>query len=194
MIKKHLEHLEKDELENNGLCPECGKIMRDAKTDLEVCQKATPGPWEVENAETKSRFSKGWRTVKAPTGYIIGVDGYLSSIGGEVYGVKITYSDAKFIALAREALPYWINRAMGLEKELKRMRTLESGDGLNKSDENDENDGEDSWEERRPCELEKDGRCTDFEVLCGITGENTCCQSCEKARNCEEPCEYAIIE
>ena len=52
----------------------------------------------------------------------------------------------------------------------------------------------DSWEEMRPCELEKDGRCTDFEVLCGMTGENTCCQSCEKVRNCEEPCEYAVIE
>ena len=100
---------------------------------------------------------------------------------------------------------YRINRMEELEKGLDEVEILkkkqvfpdEDGDGLNKSDESDESDesnGEDSWEVRRSCELEKDGRCTDFEVLCGMTGENTCCQSCEKARNCEEPCEYAIIE
>lgn len=80
------------------------------------------GPWEVKNTETESRFSKGWKNIKAPTGYIIGLDGYLSSKEGWVHGVKIAYSDAEFIALAREALPWWINRAVELDAEVERLR------------------------------------------------------------------------
>ena len=47
---------------------------------------------------------------------------------------------------------------------------------------------------KKPCELEKDGKCTDCQALCGMTGEDTCCQSCGEVRNCEDPCEYAWAE
>lgn len=87
--------------------------MRDAKVDLEACEKATRGPWFVDDGE----------------GDIFGIfaDIDLGAIcyffEGQPGGLR--YEDkenAEFIVLAREALPYWINRAVELEGELKRIR------------------------------------------------------------------------
>lgn len=42
------------------------------------------------------------------------------------------------------------------------------------------------------CEDQRGNKCTVRESLCGITGDNTCCLTCGKAKNCEDPCEYAL--
>lgn len=44
------------------------------------------------------------------------------------------------------------------------------------------------------CEDQRGDKCTVREALCGITGENTCCLTCGKAKNCEDPCEYVDKE
>ncbi len=87
--------------------------MRNAKADLRICNAATPGPWYRE--KTGATF-KGFstETVIADTATCCtGNKIYASSSGG-----SYPDSDADFIALARDALPYWINRAQELEKAL----------------------------------------------------------------------------
>jgi hypothetical protein len=44
------------------------------------------------------------------------------------------------------------------------------------------------------CDLNVNGKCTEHMAECGMAGDNTCCLSCEKRRNCEDPCEYAREE
>jgi hypothetical protein len=82
------------------------KMKRNAQNDLELCNKATPGPWmyEAENFE-------GYREPPAVI-YPIRVDGS--------DGFNICNSDnAKFIAESREALPYWINDDLKTRELLK---------------------------------------------------------------------------
>lgn len=40
------------------------------------------------------------------------------------------------------------------------------------------------------CVDQRGSICTVRESLCDATGENTCCLTCGKAKNCEDPCEY----
>lgn len=83
---------------------------RDAEKDLAMCEAATLGPWEWEEL---NRFIMGGDTVVA------------SVVGGdEVTGpyVYLADNDARFITEAREALPYWIQRAVAAEAEAQRFR------------------------------------------------------------------------
>lgn len=67
---------------------------RDLKADLELCNKATPGPWKVSTS-----------------GNVYPVDGdYKFAI---CCGTELV--DAKFIAQAREGWPYAIRRALEAE-------------------------------------------------------------------------------
>lgn len=82
-------------------------MQRDAEKDLAMCEAATLGPWEWEEL---NRFIMGGDTVVA------------SVVGGdEVTGpyVYLADNDARFITEAREALPYWIQRAQAAEAALR---------------------------------------------------------------------------
>lgn len=77
---------------------------RDADADLATCNAATPGPW------VPYKFAcSGWQ--------LIYPDGEDSSIQSE--------EDAKFTAMAREALPYWIAEAKRLRAEVADLQSRE---------------------------------------------------------------------
>jgi len=77
-------------------------VMRDAKKDLEACERATPGPWETTGRHLEYIRNKN------------------------DFNVCMTRRshDAEFIALARDALPYWIGRAQELEARLAKTERL----------------------------------------------------------------------
>lgn len=72
---------------------------RDWTTDYLLCQRATPGPWYAKN--------------------------YSGVVVGPTCEVRyvLPNPDAEFIAAAREAFPYWLQRVQELEK---RMQILEA--------------------------------------------------------------------
>lgn len=76
--------------------------MRDYHKDMEVCQKATPEPWEgFEDEGVKSK------------------DGYVFETGcGCCTSSHLSSEDAEFIEVSREALPYYIKRCMFLEEQV----------------------------------------------------------------------------
>jgi len=89
--------------------------MRDAKKDLKACERATPGPWYRE--KTGANY-KGFSTET------VIADTCTFATGNKVYadlegkGGHLPSDDADFIALARDALPYWIKRAQEAEELL----------------------------------------------------------------------------
>jgi len=84
--------------------------QRDAAADLEVCEAATPGPWQADPA-----FGTPWTV----GGDLRNFDKCVTVC--ETYpegGISCPQEDyeqgaanAKFIAMAREALPWWIAEA-----------------------------------------------------------------------------------
>lgn len=72
--------------------------MRNAAEDLAMCEAATPGPW-----------------------YISRQNGDFSCVADGVV-IGAWPSDTEFIIQARTALPYWIDRAVSLEKEVGMLR------------------------------------------------------------------------
>ena len=84
--------------------------MRNADHDLKICNAATPGPWQVEkyyHEEPYEQYIKSAAVVNKD--YTITRNNWSNPLE----------ADLDFIALAREALPYWIKRAQELEKKLK---------------------------------------------------------------------------
>ena len=83
---------------------------RDLKADLELCNKATPGPWVICDWDTDV------------CGGIITPDTQEVVIEAEDWGmpVKVKREDADFIVQAREGWPHAIERALELEEELTR--------------------------------------------------------------------------
>jgi len=86
-------------------------MKRDPQKDLEICKKATKGPWSFGDT--------------ANHGYHL-IMPYLNA-HGEIKPAAILRqwirppqgeNDMKFIAESREALPHWINRAVEAEKLL----------------------------------------------------------------------------
>jgi len=87
--------------------------MRNAGDDLKICNAATPGPWYREKTgAVLDGFSV--EVVIADTGPF---DKENCSVYAERL-VTFPLADADFIALARDALPYWIKRAQGAEELL----------------------------------------------------------------------------
>jgi|GEM_PF-1557710 len=82
---------------------ECETKKRDASTDLELCETATPGPWSCVCDEVEVKVS-------GVTARIV----FVKSLRGE--------ADARFIAEARQALPYWIQQAVAAETEVERLK------------------------------------------------------------------------
>ena len=75
--------------------------MRDLQADLQICNKATPGPWETE-------YGAGY--------CVINEDVIVCS--------DIWQNDAEFIAEAREGWPHAIERAIKAEAENAKLRAV----------------------------------------------------------------------
>jgi len=84
-------------------------IKRDWQADWELCEKATSGPWWVDD---KTIWRKG-----------------VSIAHALAYGSRCTQDDLVFIAAAREALPYWLQRARELEIENRRLKAVAEDEG-----------------------------------------------------------------
>lgn len=82
---------------------EGGEEVRNAKDDLALCNKATPGPWGMVEKDHQSCILTGGN--KKYAGMLM---------------ICFAAEDMEFIIAAREALPYWIKRAEKLEKALDR--------------------------------------------------------------------------
>lgn len=80
--------------------------QRDWQADWERCERATPDKWEVVVANNEGPY-----LIRMPY-----------PKGGTWYGVRMIAwkEDAEFIAEAREALPYWLQRMRELEAESKK--------------------------------------------------------------------------
>ena len=78
---------------------------KDPKAVLEVCGKATEGPWNTAVVFT-------------------GNDGILFEINTDTFNICDVLGDfdADFIALARTALPYWVEEAERMRAENARLR------------------------------------------------------------------------
>jgi hypothetical protein len=99
---------------------------RDADADMAVCNAAKPGPWTAV-PKPKGTFGKDWREIHGPgrNDWIV-MPGSFDVSRGDVSwtecGVMIKPEDADFIALARTALPHWIERALRAEAAIERWR------------------------------------------------------------------------
>lgn len=82
-------------------------MQRDAEKDLAMCDAATPGPWVVDDVNGVIWNSEGKRVFE--------LGGYEEP------------DDHLFIAESREALPYWIKRALAAEAEAERLKLKISG-------------------------------------------------------------------
>jgi hypothetical protein len=79
------------------------QFERNADADLKACDEATPGPWRAVQSATHM-------DVKAPHQNVRSVARVYDDI------------DAVFIAMARDALPAWIRRAVAAEEEVLKLR------------------------------------------------------------------------
>jgi hypothetical protein len=96
-------------------------MTRDYQKDLEICEKATPGKWEVRTVyHEDSEYSK----------FIKSQEIVSMKDDGNVYVLaRINWSNpveanAQLMAISREALPYYIKRCMELEEQVRQMREL----------------------------------------------------------------------
>lgn len=84
---------------------------RNWQKDWELCQRATPGPWYVGKRSKYAIFTDNGRDV-------LGNKCKKLPVASTVYGYRGLGNrerDAEFIAEAREALPYWLQRVRVLE-------------------------------------------------------------------------------
>lgn len=80
-------------------------MKRDAKADLELCQKATQGPWVYLN----------------PIDGVVALTNDDDDDDNHICKPEFCEDqedDMEFIAESREALPHWIERAMAAEEKL----------------------------------------------------------------------------
>jgi hypothetical protein len=96
-------------------------LDRDYQKDLEICKKATPGPWEVEK---KIPFYDLHRIVPQ----IVNKDSVI--IFNECHYAPKDLHDWTFIATAREALPYYIKRCMELAEALQKILCVKADGSL----------------------------------------------------------------
>lgn len=77
-------------------------MERDKQADLAICEKASQGPWTVEKGEDREGTE------------FCHIDGWQDN--GKDW-MNLCHEDAEFIAMAREALPYYIRRCMELVEQ-----------------------------------------------------------------------------
>lgn len=88
-------------------------MQRDAEKDLAMCEAATLGPWVCKENTHPELNGQPWGWIQA-SGWKIG------TWSGSRNPNHV--ADNRFIAEAREALPYWIKRAMAAEAEVDQLR------------------------------------------------------------------------
>ncbi|WNF07247.1 hypothetical protein [Brevibacillus borstelensis] len=81
-------------------------MQRDAEKDLVMCERATPGPWNNDHDQVTKE--NGVPLFKA----------------FRMRGDLQMRDDARFITEAREALPYWIKRAIAAEQHIEAAKSL----------------------------------------------------------------------
>ena len=91
--------------------------MRDLQKGLEICNKATPGPWHWTPEEIGRDAGTGWWG--EPPSVI------LPQVMGDNNGKRFVVwsnDDAEFIAQAREGWPHAIERAIKAEAEVEQLK------------------------------------------------------------------------
>jgi len=99
-------------------------MSRDYEADLKVCEAATPGPWEHD---TSGVFCMAYGAEGGP---VLDMHdpktppvGGIGSVGDPYpRGDNHPSENMKFIAMSREALPWYITQLRALEHELGRYR------------------------------------------------------------------------
>lgn len=86
---------------------------RDWQKDWEICQQASPKPWEACEAEDGCGLV--W---SVPCGFPVLTTNTDSEVEGFRSSKDRKVRDAKFTAIARSALPYWLQRVKELEEML----------------------------------------------------------------------------
>lgn len=115
-------------------------MARDCKKDLEICSKATPGPWDWnDRGDVVSLSNKHVDSVIITTEYYDGPQ------------IAINEENDKFIRTSREALPYYINRCVELEAQVGQMRNILK----NACKECIENFGDCDIDENNTCDINK---------------------------------------
>jgi hypothetical protein len=105
--------------------------QRDWQADWELTKRATPGPWyAIPHPEYKSAK---WRVDTNP-------NASWANFGELAY---MSAEDARFVAEAREALPYWLQRVKELEHVLEPLRYQDKEMLLKKIGDLKQTDGED---------------------------------------------------
>lgn len=98
--------------------------MRDLQADLEICNKATPGPWEAT-----SESDEDVRVCQIENEECVCCLALMGDYNWEKEewkegSIKQWNKDAEFIAASREGWPEAIERAIKAEDEVERLQTL----------------------------------------------------------------------
>lgn len=91
--------------------------MRDLRADLEICNKATPGPWYREKTGAEFNGFSLECLIGTTSLYTTG-----NNIFAQPQRGSFPAADANFIAAAREGWPEAIERAIKAEAEVVRLR------------------------------------------------------------------------
>ena len=89
-------------------------MKRDLKADLELCNKATPGPWYRKKTGANFKGFSSEVIIADTSRYATGNKVYAEAKGGQ-----FPANDADFIAQAREGWPHAIERALKAETLLR---------------------------------------------------------------------------
>jgi len=106
--------------------------MRDLKADLALCEKATPGPWEVQRYFYEEPGYEEFIKSAAVVAYeeFIESAAVVADVYTDVYTItrnnwsNPVEADLEFIAQARTGWPEAIQRALEAEKERDELRAV----------------------------------------------------------------------
>lgn len=103
-------------------------MARDYQKDLEVCEKATPGPWEW----TEDRYWCGYSGIVGKDNAEVLYPSHSNDgdDGAAWFDDLPSETDCEFMVMSREALPYYIKKCMELEAQVGQMRELLKSKGV----------------------------------------------------------------
>ncbi|MGM1023448.1 MAG: hypothetical protein ACQEXV_23680 [Bacillota bacterium] len=101
---------------------------RNWQEDMKLCQKATPGPWNIVTDDfgeddvcyipTELRAQNGTKVISYEGGFVPIHD---------VWSAEQLHANAKLISESREALPYWLQQYAALKREYERFQKAAMG-------------------------------------------------------------------
>ncbi|MHB8172128.1 MAG: hypothetical protein ACYDG6_11405 [Thermincolia bacterium] len=102
-------------------------MSRDIEKDLEMIEKATPGPWEIDLIMGDRSY--GARGVCTQEDNLIIYDRWathtvVTPVHGQSTANEQDLNNLDFIATAREALPYYINAYKEAQAEVERLKEM----------------------------------------------------------------------